>query len=68
MHLLCVGISLPEKAKCPTFIWNRLAGGGRRGSGNIFVFPAGADHRIKAKTRRRENAARHNEYEDRIKI
>jgi hypothetical protein len=68
MHLPYVGISLSEKAKCPTIYRNRPAKGGRRGGGNILVFPAGADHGIKAKTRRRENAARHKEYEDKIKI
>jgi hypothetical protein len=52
----------------PHIIWNRSARGGRRGSGNILVFLAGADQGINAKTRRRENAARHKEYEDIIKI
>jgi hypothetical protein len=32
------------------------------------VFSAETDHGINAKTRRRENAARHKEYEDKIKI
>jgi hypothetical protein len=68
MHLHYSGIGLSVKAKCPTFYWNRPARGGRRGSGNILVLTAGADHGIKAKTRRREKAARHKGYEDIIKI
>jgi hypothetical protein len=54
--------------KMPHIVWNRAAREGRRGSGNILVLTAGADQGLKAKTRRRENAARHNEYEDIIKI
>jgi hypothetical protein len=47
---------------------NRPARGGQWGSGNILAFLAGTGLRKKAKTRRRVKAARHKEYEDRIKI
>jgi hypothetical protein len=47
---------------------NRRQGEGGGVAKTILEFLAGADHGIKAKTRRKVNSARHKEYEDRIKI